>query len=72
MEANKAARKARRDAEITLRFYLSERGGRVFVVCNGTAICEMPMTATVSSVSDTIERMRAAALAYEELRNGKI
>lgn len=70
IEAGKAARKARRDAEVSLRFYLSERNGRVFIVCNGTAIGEMPMTATVSSISDEIESMRAAALAYEELRDG--
>lgn len=67
-EAGKAARKARRDAEVSLRFYLSERSGRVFIVCNGTAVGEMPGSATVSSVSDEMEGMRAAALAYEELR----
>lgn len=69
IEANKAAKKARHDTEIVLRFRLAERDGRMFIMCYGTAVCELPQTTTVSDVSDTIAKMRQAALTYDSLDN---
>lgn len=71
IEAKKAAQKAQQNEEVALRFCVSERKGRVFIICDGTAVAEMTKTETVSAVSTTIEKMREAALAYKELKNEK-
>lgn len=65
IEANEAARKARHDTEVSRRIYLAERGGRVFIVCNGTAVAELPKARTVSEVTAEISRARRAALDYD-------
>lgn len=71
VDAKKAAKKAQMNEEVILRFYLAERKGRVFVICDGTAVAEMTKTDTVSTVSNILEKMRSAALAYKDLKNVK-
>lgn len=67
IEADKAARRARRDTEVSQRIYLAERGGRVFILCNGTAVSELPKKRTVSELTVLISRSRQAALDYDRL-----
>lgn len=67
VQAGRAAKAARREAEIRSRFRLAERGGHVFVMCGETAVCKMPQAAQVKDVTDMLESMRNAALLYDRL-----
>lgn len=65
--ANRAARKARHEAEVALRFRVCERGGRLFILCNGTAIHAVPESRTADYLVADIEEARRAALLFESL-----
>lgn len=68
--AKQAERKARREAEIALRFRVCERGGRLFILCGGTAFCVVPEPRTADYIVADLEAARRAALDFDSMVDG--
>lgn len=61
----RATREARHDAEIAARFHIAERGGKIFLLCYGTAVAVMGETSSASQICKSIDTARAAAMLYD-------
>lgn len=51
------------------QFQIDERGGEVFILCNGVAVKQMPSESSVQNISDALEVMRTAAIKFDTLNS---
>lgn len=61
----RATRKAQHTAEISARFRIAERGGKIYLLCYGTAIAVISGGDTAYEISKLIYKARAAAILYD-------
>ena len=50
------------------RFDIRERGGRLFVTCDGVAVMEIPASYSAADIVNSLQENRKDALAYANLR----
>lgn len=62
----RAAKKARHDAEIAARFRIAERGGKIFLLCYGTAVAVVDDYSNAVEITRQIKSARNAAIDYEK------
>lgn len=62
----RAAKKARHDAEIKARFRISERGGKIYLLCCGTAVAVINESNNAAMITRQIKAAREAAIDYEQ------
>lgn len=55
---------AHRD-NICNQFYVNERSGELYILCNGVAIKQMAPDSTAQDICDIINTMRTAAVKYD-------
>lgn len=65
LEGAKAAKAARRDAEIRARFRVAELGGRIYILCCGTAVAVVDDCGTAREITRQIKAARDAAMEYD-------
>lgn len=58
-----------RTTDIQGRFVVDEREGKLYILCNSTAVKCMLPDSTAQEICDTIDVMRTAAIEYDN--NGK-
>lgn len=58
-----------RKSDLRERFVVDERGGQLYILCNGTAVKCMSPDATAQEICDTIDVMRIAAIEYDNNGN---
>lgn len=63
----KAAKRARRDAEIRARFSIAERNGKIYILCLGTAVAVASNATVAKAIADCVEDARSAALEYDSM-----
>lgn len=61
----KAVKKARHDAEIRARFRITERNGKIYLLCMGTAIAAVSANTIAKAITSYIEDARKAATEYD-------
>lgn len=65
-DSHKAAREAQRRAEIEARISLREKGGRIYLLCGGTAFACVENGNNALDIVKAIAQARSAAAMYEE------
>lgn len=65
-ESLKAAREAQRRAEIEARISLREKGGRIYLLCGGTAFALIENGHNAQDIVKAIRDARRAAEMYED------
>lgn len=48
-------------------FKVKERGGKLWLLHNGVAFCEIPASSNATEIADQIETARIAAVQYESV-----
>lgn len=61
----KAGKRAKREAEISERFHITERGGKIYLLCYGTAVAVVNEHSNAVEITRQINSARNAALDYD-------
>lgn len=61
----KAGKRAKHEAEINARFRITERGGKIYLLCYGTAVAIVNEHSNAVEITRQISSARNAALDYE-------
>ncbi len=69
VESVQRTKEIRRTEEINARFSVRERDGKIYLLCNGTAVAIMTPASTMQDAIKQIKAMRAAALTYEKTKD---
>ncbi len=69
VDAAKAAREARHRAEIEYRFTIRERQGKIYILCNTTAIATLPPESTMQDALALMKKARTSAVAFDKVSN---
>lgn len=72
IEAHRIAADLRRKAEITSRFSVCERQGRIYLLCCGTAFAVADKSLAVDALAAAIAEARSAAILYSNDTNNTI
>ena len=62
----KAAKLSRHEAEISARFRITERGGKIYLLCYGTAVAVISDNSNAAEITRQIKSARNAALDYDQ------
>lgn len=68
-ESVRRTKEIRKTEEINARISVRERDGKIFLLCNGTAVAIMTPASTMQDAIKQIKAMRAAALTYEKTKD---
>lgn len=66
VESVRRTKEVRRVEEINARFSVRERDGKIFLLCNGTAVAIMTPASTMLDAIKQIKAMRAAAVCFAQ------
>lgn len=69
IDALNATKAARRQAEIESRFLIREEGGKIYILCNGTAVIVLKSAETTGTVVEQLRKMRATAVEFASHKN---
>lgn len=69
VESVRRTKEIRKTEEINARISVRERDGKIFLLCNGTAVAIMTPASTMLDAIKQIKAMRAAALTYEKTKD---
>ena len=65
-ESMRRTKDVRMVEEINARFSVRERDGKIFLLCNGTAVAIMTPASTMQEAVRQIKAMRAAAVCFAQ------
>lgn len=60
----KAAKKAAQVAEVESRYRITEKDGKLYITCNGSAIYEIQDDCNAKTIVDILEETRKIALKF--------
>lgn len=69
IEIIKAAKKAARVAEVKSLYRITEKGGKLYITCNGSAIYEIQDDCNAKTIVEILEETRKIALKFVGIAN---
>lgn len=69
IEIIKAAKKAAQVAEVESRYRITEKGGKLYITCNGSAIYEIQDDCNAKTIVEILEETRKIALKFVGIAN---